>query len=134
MTNATSPGKRWSVGKAITILALAIALPLGGAAIYFIVTRGLSVGTSQWTGVEIVTIMLGVVSVILSAVTIALGILAIWGFAAMREAAVRAAETAARSHIDSLREGKMLEDLTRFGDDLGRHQETEGSSERTSSS
>jgi hypothetical protein len=61
--------------------------------VYYIGTRGLEPAPSGWEYKDLITIILTALAVILAGLAISIGLLAIWGYNTIRDAAVRAAET-----------------------------------------
>ena len=64
-------------------------------ALYYIGSRGLASPPTGWEYKDLIAIVLTALAVILAALTIGIGALAIWGYTTIREAAIDAAETKA---------------------------------------
>lgn len=87
-----------SKGKNMTkanILFLCANVFLFGLAGYFVATRGISPPPIGWEYKDLLTIILTALAALLAAIAIFIGILAIWGYASIRDAAMRAAESKA---------------------------------------
>lgn len=74
------------------------ALLLSGTA-YFIHTRGVA-SSGGWTAPELLTIMLTALGVMISVLTLVIGVLAIWGYGGLTSAAKAKAEKETRNYLD----------------------------------
>ena len=70
-------------------------LALGAVIIWQWAARGISWPDNGWTPADLVTILLTAVTVVLAALAIGIGILAVWGYTTLRTGAIRVAEKAA---------------------------------------
>jgi hypothetical protein len=70
---------------------------------------------APWTAVDVVTVALGCASLILTALAVFLGVLAIWGYRDIKAASIRAAETEARRVAEDVSAREMRAFLDKQG-------------------
>src|SRR5438045_3935760 len=73
----------------------AINLLLFGLVGYFVVSHGLAAPPANWEYKDLIAIILTALGAILTTLAIVIGLMAIWGYSSIRDAAVRAAQTRA---------------------------------------
>jgi hypothetical protein len=77
------------------VLLFLVNLVLSLILLYYIGTRGLESAPSGWEYKDLITIILTALTALLAALAIFIGLLAIWGYASIRDASIAAAESAA---------------------------------------